>query len=448
MSILSASAVPLTALLSLLSVVLVTLVPVRVVRGTAVAAAVSLLVLVPPFSAPWIAISMATVGALAGLVIAALRSRRSATVGLPILLLSAYGLVRVIASADSGSVGELAYALLLMATLVLVALTARSMADVDSQVFFRALLGLAGVQLVLAVAEQTLRIAPMWPPIGSSTNDIAARVNLVAPMLAGRSIGSLGHALPLGTLFATAVLVALLGVRMRTSARALAVAAGLTGVVLSGSRSVLLVLVVVLCLLFARRARSAAVPVILAAGAAVVWWAANSGWLAAATDIQGSISYRQRVGVLSSGGALFDRPVVEVLVGSGWNSVSELFALGYLSGAGLSVTDNEFVNTFARTGLLGLALLIAFLVTTYVRAGALGRVTVLMFGVLAFSFNVITIHSTAVLLVALAFSPATGVAAHATVEVSASAKARGVPSRPRRSSPRRTVRGPRSAAVR
>ncbi|HEY5285917.1 MAG TPA: hypothetical protein VIJ50_02295 [Solirubrobacteraceae bacterium] len=110
-------------------------------------------------------------------------------------------------------------------------------------------------------------------------------------------------------------------------------------------------------------------------------------------------SYTHRLGALSSLKKLYDeQPSLAVMVGNGAASEPRLYAAGLLQNDGLQAVDDEYVDTIAQAGIIGLACFVVALGSALLGAGS-ATVLAGMFLVVAEGavFDILIWPSTAVL---------------------------------------------------
>jgi len=291
----------------------------------------------------------------------------------------------------------------LAALAVLVTLATATASSADRRLFLRGLVAWGCAEAVLGVVEAFVTHRPLpWGYKVLSTGRSFVSPNRVLPGGLDRVEGTLGHPIPFAVLLAVCLVVVLLAPRGTFSRPAVVVAVPVLsgGLLLSGSRSVLLALLVAAVhgVLTADTARRAAVVVV--SGLAVVVGAVLLGQaiVEGVGVLVASGSWENRWGALESVPLLFTRPLVEVLVGSGFGSEPELYARGLLPQTGFTTVDNQLVTTFATVGLLGVAGLVALFVVGFRTAGRAGRGVVLVMAVALFSFDYFAWFSMVVLL--------------------------------------------------
>jgi hypothetical protein len=326
----------------------------------------------------------------------------------PVTLVGVLSLCSTLSVLHHGDAPDMFDGLLTGVLLVGVLLLATTCSRSDVRFLIRGLIGLALVELAVALLSTFAGVAEPWGYLGTGETSLGA--NPLLPALGARSLGTLAHPLPFGLLMGAGAVLALFTPWTRHWQPRLAVASALTaGILLSGSRSAVIaavIAVVVGLLLPAGRSRKAAT---LRLGAAVataaVLFTVDVGNLAVFSSLEGTGSLEHRLGALDAAGRLMGRPLLELFFGSGGGSLVALYADRYLQTDGFLAVDNQLVQTFAVAGLVGVVCLLALVVLGLVRGDRGSRPAAVFMLVMFFSFDVLTWESAAVLftiLVALA----------------------------------------------
>lgn len=270
---------------------------------------------------------------------------------------------------------------------VVVTLVTTQTTVADRRVLLRSVLAIACAEAVWGLVEVAAHLTPLWGYRGDYV-----RTNPLFADEVARAQGSMGHPIVLGLLCGIGVVIAWSNqVRIRHSLRfgALLVTAG--GVVLSGTRSVLLALVVALVVHLLLRGRlgswlrNAALVVV---GGSLVFLL-DFGISRLVDELVASGSYVHRIGSISAIPALLGRPLGESLWGSGFGSEVSLFERGYIAKTfGLEVVDDFWVYLLGTTGIVGAAGFLAICVWAFVRADRQGRTLVTFLVVMFLSFDV------------------------------------------------------------
>lgn len=371
--------------------------------GTVLLAAVAVWTAVPSVVAPpklvWGLLAL-LLGAVAVVLVRHARRMRWTT---PVTLLTVVLLCATVSAVRSATLDELVTGTLTAALLVGCALLAVNCGPGEVRLLARGLVLLALAQLAVALASAWLGVPAPWGYLGIPGTTF--EVNDLVPALGGRSTGSMAHPIPFGTLMALAAALCLTsGTRWPLLVRAVAGAAVCYGLALSGSRSAALVLCVaaVVTVLTPRALRigtAARVGVVLVLAAAAL--ALQDARVSALTSLQGTGSLTHRLGALDALTRLFDRPVGQTLLGSGTGSLDDLFSAGLLQRDGFLTVDNQLVTTFALSGLVGLAALLALVVVGLLRGAPGVRPAALLLVGMVMSFDLLEWNATAVLFVAL-----------------------------------------------
>jgi hypothetical protein len=261
----------------------------------------------------------------------------------------------------------------------------------DRRVLLDAIVVVAVIQFALGLLEVTVLHEPaIWGYRVYADGSVFDNPN---PLLDGALVrvqGTTGHPIPFGLLMAAGLAsVAARWARFAPMARYLLLVVLSAGIVLSGSRSIVLAVLAVaayLLLTSARANRSLRI-VFVVLGSIVAATLLADDIAALVAKLLGSGSYENRAGALASVPGLLARPLPETLFGSGVGSELSLYARGLLPQNGFTVIDNQPVTTLATQGLLGLLILVLVFAAA-LRSG--DRTTVaatVLFAVLLFSFD-------------------------------------------------------------
>lgn len=262
----------------------------------------------------------------------------------------------------------------------------------DVRVFLRGLVGIGVAQVVLGVVELTVTRRPVpWGHKVLATGRSFVSDNKVLPGDLMRVEGSVGHPIPYAVLLAVCLVVVVVAERgvFSSAARWAVVPVLSTGILLSGSRSVLTAVLlalgyVVLTTDLSHRAVKivSSVSVVVVAGVLLA-----SEVVSAVAVLVASGSYENRVGALRAVPGLVARPPTESLVGSGFGSEPELYARGLLPQEGFTVVDNQLVTTLATFGLIGLVLVVGVFVVGLTRTSRTGTAVTIVMATVLFSFD-------------------------------------------------------------
>lgn len=318
-----------------------------------------------------------------------------------VLLVVLYGgSVAVTALASPATVSAVVWVagVAILATVVAIRCGAR-----DRATFLTGLVGLAVVQSILAAYEFFVAGRPVFWDYTTAEGSPGALPNPLLGSAAARVTGTMAHPILLATLLAVGAIVVLATPRLRSSVRWGLVATLLGGIVLSGTRSALIALLLAaLVLLFTSSRRGRAPRIVFGLGLGGAALAVSLGDLLAATEeLLGSGSFTNRSSALDSAPALFMRPVVEMLFGSGFGSEPALRERGFLAQNGFDVVDNQLVTSLATQGLFGLLVVIALLIAWFRHGDRLQRALTVAMGVFFFTFDDLRWPAVIVLLVPL-----------------------------------------------
>lgn len=249
------------------------------------------------------------------------------------------------------------------------------------------------VEAVIALMEQRASWANAWPRGEVAFDDISRRSNELIPFLSGRSLGTFGHPILLGT-FALVALVACIVLFRVTREKRYLVLLPLSVVVLglSGTRSAAVAYVLIIALVFAAapgRLRALRMALVGLGAAVITSW--NVVGILGFEGVEETSSYLHRSRILASIPRLLDRDIATTIFGSGGSSGGELFNSGTLSGyPGYYFFDNQYVRILAFAGLLGLVLLVLAVVRTLRTRDVASRLLVVALGVMMASYDVLT----------------------------------------------------------
>lgn len=257
---------------------------------------------------------------------------------------------------------------------------------------------------VSAIRERFFGSNAIWPRRDGVTLKLNG-INTLWEGAGGRAMGTLGWAITLGVVCAAFVVIA---VWLTWTRRSLfwAVVCGLGSftILLSGTRTALLMLAlaVILALLYATRRLVLLVP-IAAIGALIVAASAVNvrsifGFGEAATDTS-SVEHRTAVWKAVPH-LLTDRPFSDVIVGNGYPHANALLHNGAIPHAGtVPVFDNEVARSLIGIGLLGLFLFAAACIKTARQSGKLGFILACAIVLGSLSYDILTWSSITLLLV-------------------------------------------------
>ena len=223
----------------------------------------------------------------------------------------------------------------------------------------KALVVLAVIQVGITVLEAGGIIdAPLWRGAVLSVDTITSSPlhNELVPGTM-RSQGTFAHPLPLAIFLLLAACLVLARQEPRRRGWILTALFAL-GVVLSGSRSALLILLAVVFVVVARdrRTRGPAVTLyMMAVAAAAVSFGSTVADLA--SELMSSGSYTHRLGSLDAvPNLLYHRDALATIIGDGTNALPRLYSDGLLPSDDLQAIDNQLVFMLAQDGVVGVFL--------------------------------------------------------------------------------------------
>lgn len=317
--------------------------------------------------------------------------RRELRWSAPTGLVSLLSVCMVLSVSTYGMVSDLILGAGVAVMMVGATLLGTNMGPADLRIFVDLVLALAGLQLLLATAEQFAGLAEPWGDL--SITGATPSSNPLLTALPLRATGSMGHPIPLGLLMAVAAVLVLFAHRpWRWSVRIPLAVAFTAGLLFSGSRSAVLALP--LALLFAaliplgwRYGGVLRAALLLGATAAFAFGNLQDATVFSSLSNTGSLTHR--IGAINAALKLTTRPLRQALFGSGFDSVPDLFDAGYLQDDGFRTVDNQLVTTMALGGTVGLVLLLAAVGYGLARARPAVRPAVVLIGVMFFSFDLL-----------------------------------------------------------
>lgn len=382
--------------LLLLSALFLVVTPARA-RAFALCTAIVLIVLFAQNSVPVTLRNAGMLLAVALIVAGELRSSSAARGSIvPLALIAGWWAIiaAVAVLSDSYSGQRLA---IQAATMLILAWSVRRASREDVNAVVRVLVALGCLQTGLAILEVVGSLDPLWGFRG----DIQ-RTNPMFDDALVRSQGTFGHPLILGFFQGLVLVLAWTNpARLASGARIAALAVIALGLVLSGSRSALLVaaaaIAVHILLRFHLYAWLRGVLLISAAGTVVYLIDPGVSDLVERTIDSGS--WIHRMGSLAAVPRLLARTGWEYWWGSGYGSETELFQRGYIADSyGLRVVDNFVVYLLGTTGVVGLCLTLAVLLATFVLGARWVRALVVYVFGMFFSFDITVWLSTGFLM--------------------------------------------------
>jgi len=368
----------------------------------------SLAVMVPSHSPPRDVLTAAAIGAVVVLAVAIVRVHSSVVSGVPNVWLMGFLLY------SSGSMlfeAEGIYAWFLFLSCVgyvLLSVLVSQRQSNGSDALLIALPIFIIIQLLIATAEEFLGMKALWP-LTNGTDFITHRLNPVAPWLAGRAMGSTSHPIPLGMLMGLSLVLCIwtaTNIRRRLS-WVFAILAAIA-LLFSGTRNAILAILLCLMYWFSSQAGSKRLPMYLLGGAfgVIFMLSVDPNSLPGLVGFYSSESYTHRAHVLEFLPELFNRPFQEVVFGSGYSSIPELLQSSTFSGgSGIQVFDQEYIRTFAATGLLGFVLLMMSIVEGFRRGNVPSRLILVFLCVNFASFDALNWNMLMTLFVIAASGP-------------------------------------------
>jgi hypothetical protein len=372
----------------LIAVVMFLVVPVSVVRGAALSLSFFVLAIFGHNGLPreiWIPVSAFV---LIVLVIAVARSGGVSKSSNPmfIVLCGWWGFVAM-GVLINGSYSPQATAGFILTVLAMVFVATRLNRQ-ELKVVLLGFLLVGGFEVAWALAELITNATPLWGYRGDLIRE--------NPLFAGavpRAQGTMAQPIVYGTLMGVVVLIAWSNaiIQLGPRLRILALGVGLAGVVLSGTRSVILAVVIAIALhILLRKSLGRWLRNILLAGAiTTVVAVVGFGIGDKINDLMTSGSWLHRLGSLQAVPALLARPEGQAFWGTGWGSQEALFDKGYIPLTyGLKVVDNYFVYVLGTSGIVGVVLLLAMCAFAFFRAAHQGKMLVTFCVCIFFSFDI------------------------------------------------------------
>ncbi|MCI0157476.1 hypothetical protein KNO15_12310 [Leifsonia shinshuensis] len=367
----------------LVGAVFTLMVPPRVVRAVALSLAFFLLTYGGNNTAPSEVWQACFIGSIALLTLALLRSRAPAAGGRQFVLISVWWGWVGMGVLLTGSL-PLTTMTLYFGLAVLAAYVASSLDPAELRILYAAIVLTAIFQMLLGLAEVLVDADPVWGYRGGTRDN---------PFLDGydRTQGTLGHPIPFAVLQGIAFIVAWSNpAQWKQRWRLAALACLAVGLVIGGTRSVMLSLVGALLVHLASNGKLTSwvrtLYVLLASGVVLV--NVDVGIVRIAEELVVSGSWSHRLGAFESVPNLLARPPLEAWFGSGFGSVDILYDRGYMQQTYLRVVDDMFVYALGTMGIAGLILLVVVSIVAFIFAGRTTRaLLVLMIGMF-FSFDV------------------------------------------------------------
>lgn len=357
-------------------------IPARIVRGTAISVALFVLTFGANITAPGPVWQGCMIAAVALLALALLRTRAPLAGGKRFVIVAAWwGYVALGALlADSYTAGTL---VLYLGLAILAAYVVSSLDAAEVRMLYAAIILTATFQMVVGAAEVLTHAEPVWGYRG------AAREN---PFLTGfdRAQGTMGHPIPFSVLQGLAFIVAWSNLaRWKQGWRLLALASASAGLVVGGTRSVLLsVAGAVLFHLASSRAITSWLRTLYVLGAGlVVLLNIDVGIARIVEELLVSGSWTHRLGAFESVPNLLARPPIEAWFGHGFGNELLLYDRGFMQQTYLRVVDDMFVYALGTMGIVGVLALLGLCVSAFVLAGRTARALLVMMVGMFFSFD-------------------------------------------------------------
>lgn len=369
----------------LVAAVFTLLVPPQVVRGVALSLAFFLLTFAGNATAPGNVWRTAFAVSIGLLVLALVRSRASVGGGKAFVLISVWWgwlfLGTLLTRSTAIDIMIMYVGLSLLAAYVASTLDAREL-----RILYAAIVITTVFQMLLGLTEVIGGLDPIWGYLGG------ARAN---PFLVGysRTQGSMGHPIPFTLLQGIAFIIAWsnpAGWKQRW--RLIALSCLAVGLVIGGTRSVILALAGALLLHMASNSRLASWArslYVLVAGL-VILVNVDVGVVRIAEELIVSGSWAHRLGAFESVPNLLSRPPLESWFGTGFGSERLLYDRGFMQQTFLRVVDDMFVYALGTMGIAGFILLVVTSVGAIILAGRTVRAVLVLVVGMFFSFDLFT----------------------------------------------------------
>lgn len=271
-----------------------------------------------------------------------------------------FGLFMATTALFSRTTSPLLVVLLLGAAAIPVLFMAANMNSRELRVVSVVVFALLGAQLVLAYAEATGVIEPLYDFAAKGEVGLSTQENTIVSGWA-RATGTMLHALPLGFLSITSAGL----VTLRTEAyrwslpvRVLVILMAAATCVFASARSSLIVLALVVLVTLPARGRIARFAqiglIITGAGMFLI----SSGFFESrqVVDLMSSGSVVHRLGVVSMLPMLYREPLLNLIFGNGHDAANLLEHL--MPNDGWLTADNQFISAILMTGIVGFGLLL------------------------------------------------------------------------------------------
>jgi hypothetical protein len=255
----------------------------------------------------------------------------------------------------------------------------------------RVIVLIASAHSAYAVAEVTLRLAPLWQEGATQ----GGRSELLVGYT--RAQGTYGSALLLCFVSLLALVIVMRNeIPARPALRGLVVILLFVGLVAAGGRSALL-LALVIWLLGNGRPVARFVKVMATGLIGVVFLLPLLG--DTISRFMGTGSFTHRIGAFESvGNLLSHRDFISNAIGDGAGSTVRLYQMGLLQNDGLQAVDNQLVLTLIETGFIGLGLLALVFVRSLRAASGATRLALAIVVIEFFVFDALAWASSAFLI--------------------------------------------------
>lgn len=390
-----------------LGLLLTTVCKIRIVPNCTIFTVLILAVVVPSHSPPRDVLVAALGGAIFILCLATMRMFRRMGSSVPNMWLVVFLLYSGFISATEAE-GPYAWFVVLATSLyVVLAIFAAMPRSNGTQVLYVAVPIIVILQVGLASAEEFGGVKAPWPLTNGSDN-IAHRINPVAPWLVGRAMGSTSHPIPLGILMGACLVLAIWMARRRRHWYLwLIVALSGIGLIYAGTRSAFLATFVALAYWAITTASAKRAPFFLLTGilGVAAFLITDADALLGLGKFYSSESYLHRADVLAFIPELGERSITEVFFGSGYDSIASiLLSSNFSGGTGILVFDQEYIRTFVSTGLIGLLLLLMSIIEGFRRGNIPSRMVLIFLCFIFASFDALSWHLPTTLFVLAASS--------------------------------------------
>lgn len=351
-----------------------------------VGAALALLVLVPD-AAAGVRFNLAAV--LIGLVLlVALLKHRVTFVPVTVVLLCGYYFVIVVATIAQHRVDELLPLLRVALPLLLLALAASAISPQQRPIILRWVVVLALIQAGLAISQRHLGWPIAWGWLGDRQAAVSIGYNPITDDF-GRSTGTMAHGIPLALLLATGIVLLWPKLRSRKFLLpALGIAALGYAVILTGSRSAIIVLAATGVVMALMRLRNPIAWTFTVIAAILTVLLVDIPSLNIFASLDGSISLTHRSSAFEALGNLIALGPFNAIFGNGWGANEALGSIGALQSQRLLAIDNGFVALISTAGFIGALLIVALIIIGFRHSHGVERAMLILTVGMFFSFDV------------------------------------------------------------